>query len=226
MARRARHASASVRSSPMYIATRTPVSRSRARTAVPLSMATGGRISSTSRPGVGTSPRSSASDATCARSSRAASGSRAPRAWMLSVAPLGSMRRSAASRRSAGQEARRTRRSLPGAPPRRPRAPGPRGALDLHAVVARVRDPVEPHDALGVGQAPPAHEADQAHPVAQLDDRLAHPVQQPRVLRAGDDRGDRAVERRTARRHRRSGCGVARGHRRCARIGDGHDERP
>ena len=41
-------------------------------------------------------------------------------------------------------------------------------ALDLHAVVARVGDAVEAHQAPGVGEAPSADEAQQAAAAAQL----------------------------------------------------------
>ena len=61
-------------------------------------------------------------------------------------------------------------------------------------MVAGVGAAVEPDEALEVGQAAAADEAQQADPGAQLLQDLARAVEQARVLGAGDDRGQRPVD--------------------------------
>ncbi len=73
--------------------------------------------------------------------------------------------------------------------------PRPRpGQVQLHAVVARVGAAVEPHEALDVREAAAADEAEHPHAGAQSLQHRGGAVEQARVLRPGDDRGERAVD--------------------------------
>ena len=148
-----------------------------------------------------------------------------PRACTLSVAPLGSMRRSPgleAGRRPRLGE-RRDRGDVRGDPLGHLRRVA--HAVQLHAVVAGVGDARYRHPRLEIGQAAAADERDEARHRHQVEHRLARAVQQPGVLRPRDDGRERAVEV-----HEDRCVAEARAERRqCvgeAAIGEGHVGRP
>ena len=85
-------ASTSVRSSPTYRAAAGGSSASSQRMPRPLSIGTGGRISSTLRPRWVSSPASSAASSSAATATSAAPSSGAPRQWKATIAPLSSRR--------------------------------------------------------------------------------------------------------------------------------------
>ncbi len=162
---------------------------------MPLSSATGGRTSSTLRPQCTTKPSRSAAAAISCTAASAASSSGAPRQWKAAIASLSSLR----MRRRWCSAVQRPRGERANA--RRPGGElgvhlGPRRARtqQLTAVVADVRERADRHDLARRGRATPAHAADHAVALGDLDQQGARGLGHVGIGGVAHDRRQRAVD--------------------------------